>query len=86
MLFAGARVGMEICVPTGNGNKTPNGFWEYSIGLPEYYDGTYQYLKSIVKNLFRNNRVTKAKSYDTISKHTVLTLEIATLLLCRSSA
>ena len=47
VLLTRARVGMVICVPTGNGNKTPNGFWEDSTRLPEYYDGTYQYLKSI---------------------------------------
>lgn len=47
VLLTRARVGMVICVPAGNGNKTPNGFWEDSTRLPEYYDGTYQYLKSI---------------------------------------
>ncbi len=39
--------GMVICVPTGNSNKTPSGFWEDSTRLPEYYDGTYNYLKSL---------------------------------------
>ena len=38
---------MIICVPEGNKNKTPSGFWEDSTRLPEYYDGTYQYLKEI---------------------------------------
>lgn len=47
VLLTRARVGMVICVPTGNGNKTVSGFWEDSTRLPEYYDGTYQYLKSI---------------------------------------
>jgi hypothetical protein len=38
---------MVICVPEGNPNKTPNGFWEDSTRLPEFYEGTYQYLKSL---------------------------------------
>ena len=47
VLLTRARAGMVICVPAGNGNKTANGFWEDSTRLPEYYDGTYQYLKSL---------------------------------------
>ncbi len=47
VLLTRARAGMVICVPEGNPNKTPSGFWEDSTRLPEYYDGTYQYLKSI---------------------------------------
>ena len=47
VLLTRARVGMVICVPEGNNNKTPNGFWEDSTRKPVYYDGTYQYLKSI---------------------------------------
>ncbi len=47
VLLTRARAGMVICIPFGNGNKTANGFWEDSTRLPEYYDGTYQYLKSI---------------------------------------
>lgn len=47
VLLTRARAGMVICVPTGNPNKTLNGFWEDSTRLPEYYDGTYQYLKSL---------------------------------------
>ena len=47
VLLTRARLGMVICVPTGNHNKTPNGFWEDKTRLPEFYDGTYQYLKSI---------------------------------------
>jgi len=42
-----ARVGMIICVPSGNSNKTKTGFWEDSTRLPEYYDETYNYLKSL---------------------------------------
>ncbi len=47
VLLTRARAGMVICVPEGNPNKTPSGFWEDSTRLPEYYDGTYQYLKSV---------------------------------------
>lgn len=47
VLLTRARAGMVICVPNGNANKTPTGFWEDSTRLPEYYDGTYRYLKGI---------------------------------------
>ncbi len=47
VLLTRARAGMVICVPKGNPNKTASGFWEDSTRLPEYYDGTYKYLKSI---------------------------------------
>ena len=47
VLLTRARAGMVICVPEGNPNKTLTGFWEDSTRLPEYYDGTYEYLKSI---------------------------------------
>ncbi len=47
VLLTRARSGMVICVPTGNPNKTLNGFWEDSTRLPEFYDGTYEYLKSL---------------------------------------
>ncbi len=47
VLLTRARAGMVICVPEGNSNKTPSGFWEDSTRLPEFYDGTYRYLKSI---------------------------------------
>ena len=47
VLLTRARAGMVICVPEGNSNKTPNGFWEDSTRLPGFYDGTYQYLKNI---------------------------------------
>lgn len=47
VLLTRARAGMVICVPTGNPNKTVTGFWEDSTRLPQYYDGTYQYLKSL---------------------------------------
>ncbi len=47
VLLTRARSGMVICVPEGNAHKTTTGFWEDETRLPEYYDGTYQYLKSI---------------------------------------
>ena len=47
VLLTRARAGMVICVPAGNSNKTTTGFWEDSTRLPEYYNGTYQYLKSL---------------------------------------
>ena len=47
VLLTRARSGMVICVPEGNANKTVSGFWEDSTRLPEFYDGTYQYLKSL---------------------------------------
>ena len=47
VLLTRARAGMVICVPTGNPNKTASGFWEDSTRKPEYYDGTYEYLKTI---------------------------------------
>ncbi len=47
VLLTRARSGMVICVPFGNGNKTSTGFWKDSTRLPEYYNGTYEYLKSL---------------------------------------
>lgn len=47
VLMTRARAGMVICVPEGNPNKTLNGFWEDSTRQPAFYDGTYEYLKSI---------------------------------------
>ena len=47
VLLTRARSGMVICVPKGNSNKTLSGFWEDSTRLPEFYDGTYNYLKEI---------------------------------------
>lgn len=47
VLLTRARKGLVICVPEGNANKTVSGFWEDSTRIPEYYDGTYQYLKSL---------------------------------------
>ena len=47
VLLTRARSGMVLCIPSGNANKTATGFWEDSTRLPEFYDGTYQYLKDI---------------------------------------
>lgn len=47
VLLTRARAGMVICVPAGNANKTASGFWEDSTRLPKYYNGTYEYLKSL---------------------------------------
>ena len=47
VLLTRARAGMVICVPEGNSNKNPSGYWEDATRLPEYYNGTYEYLKSL---------------------------------------
>jgi len=47
VLLTRARMGMVICVPTGNCNKTVCGFPEDATRLPEFYNGTYEYLKSL---------------------------------------
>ena len=47
VLLTRARAGMVICVPEGNNNKNPSGYWEDTTRLPEYYNDTYQYLKSL---------------------------------------
>ena len=47
VLLTRARAGMIICVPEGNSNLTATGFPEDSTRLPEFYNGTYQYLKSL---------------------------------------
>jgi DUF2075 family protein len=47
VLLTRARKGLVICVPEGNANKTVGGFWEDETRKPEYYDGTYAYLKSL---------------------------------------
>lgn len=47
VLLTRARIGMVICVLEGNHNKTVGGFPEDATRLPEFYDGTYEYFKSI---------------------------------------
>jgi len=46
VLLTRARHGMVICVPYGNSNMI-NGYPEDRTRLPEFYDGTYNYLKSL---------------------------------------
>ena len=53
VLLTRARIGMVICVPEGNSNKTVDGFPEDATRLPEFYNGTYKYLKSIGLILFQ---------------------------------
>lgn len=47
VLLTRARQGMVICVPEGNGATTPEGFAEDPTRLPEFYDATYRYFKSL---------------------------------------
>ena len=47
VLLTRARQGIIICIPEGNDHLTPEGFPEDPTRLPEYYDGTYEYLKSL---------------------------------------
>lgn len=47
VLLTRARQGIIICVPEGNHRLNSEGFPEDQTRLPEFYDGTYQYLKSI---------------------------------------
>ena len=47
VLLTRARQGIVICVPTGNNRLGSDGFPEDPTRLPEFYDGTYKYLKSL---------------------------------------
>ena len=47
VLLTRARQGIIICIPNGNSRLTPEGFPEDPTRLPEFYDGTYKYLKSL---------------------------------------
>ncbi len=47
VLLTRARQGIIICVPHGNSNLTQEGFPEDPTRLPEFYDGTYEYLRSL---------------------------------------
>lgn len=47
VLLTRARQGIVICVPEGNGHTTPEGFPEDSTRLPEFYNSTYMYFKSL---------------------------------------
>ena len=47
VLLTRARQGIVICVPQGNSRINSEGFPEDSTRLPEFYDGTYAYFKSL---------------------------------------
>lgn len=47
VLLTRARVGMVICVPEGNAHVNASGYPEDSTRLPEFYDGTFRYLRSL---------------------------------------
>ena len=47
VLLTRARQGMVICIPEGNGHTTPEGFPEDNTRLPEFYNSTYMYFKSL---------------------------------------
>jgi hypothetical protein len=47
VLLTRARQGIVICIPKGNSRFTPEGFPEDPTRLPEFYDGTYKYLKGL---------------------------------------
>ena len=47
VLLTRARKGMVLCVPEGNSHVTSSGFPEDGTRLPEFYDGTYEYLKGL---------------------------------------
>ena len=47
VLLTRARQGIIICIPKGNSRLTPEGFPEDPTRLPEFYDGTYEYLKGL---------------------------------------
>ena len=47
VLLTRARQSIIICIPQGNSYLTPEGFPEEPTRLPEFYDGTYKYLKSL---------------------------------------
>ena len=47
VLLTRARQGIIICIPKGNSHFTNEGFPEDPTRLAEFYDGTYEYLKSL---------------------------------------
>ena len=47
VLLTRARQGFVICVPEGNSRLNAERFPEDQTRLPEFYDGTYNYLKSL---------------------------------------
>ena len=47
VLLTRARQGLVICVPEGNSRINPEGYPEDATRLPKFYNGTYEYLKSL---------------------------------------
>jgi DUF2075 family protein len=47
VLLTRARQGIIICIPEGNSRLNSEGFPEDATRLPEFYDSTYQYFKSL---------------------------------------
>ncbi|MBP5228854.1 MAG: DUF2075 domain-containing protein [Bacteroidales bacterium] len=47
VLLTRARQGLVICVPEGNDRFNSEGFPEDATRLPEFYDSTYEYLRSL---------------------------------------
>ena len=47
VLLTRARQGIIICIPKGNSHFTNEGFPEDPTRLPKFYNGTYEYLKSL---------------------------------------
>ncbi len=47
VLLTRARQGMVICVPEGNSKVNTEGYPEDPTRLPEFYNGTYEYLKGL---------------------------------------
>lgn len=47
VLLTRARQGLIICIPYGNDRRLANGFPEDATRLPEFYNGTYEYFKSL---------------------------------------
>lgn len=55
VLLTRARQGMIICIPEDNGKLNHDGFPENPTRLPEFYDSTYEYFKSIrIKEILEN--------------------------------
>lgn len=46
VLLTRARQGIVICAPEGNHRLNAEGYPEDATRLPEFYDGTYEYLRS----------------------------------------
>ena len=77
VLLTRARSGMIICVPEGNPHKTTTGFWEDETRLPEYYEGTYKYLKNIG---FEEKYVTYADYHNYLQKYQLSLVETEGLI------